>query len=65
MTFRQLEYIVEVADQGSISVAARKLMISQPSLSQSIKSIETECNITLFDRSSVPLVPTKAGAIFK
>ncbi len=64
MTFRQLEYIVEVADQGSISVAARKLMISQPSLSQSIKNIEKEYNITLFDRSSVPLVPTKIGAAF-
>lgn len=64
MTFRQLEYVIEVADQGSISVAARKLMISQPSLSQSIKSIEKEYNITLFDRSSVPMVPTKAGSIF-
>lgn len=64
MTFRQLEYIIEVADQGSISVAARKLMISQPSLSQSIKSIEKEYNITLFDRSAVPLVPTKAGSVF-
>lgn len=64
MTIRQLEYIIEIADQGSFSMAARKLMISQPSLSQSIKSIEKEYNITLFDRSSVPLVPTKAGAIF-
>ena len=64
MTFRQMEYVVEVADQGSISVAARKLMISQPSLSQTIKSIESEFNITLFDRSTIPLVPTKAGAIF-
>lgn len=64
MTFRQLEYIVEVADQGSISLAARKLMISQPSLSQSIKSIESEYGITLFDRSSVPMVPTKAGEAF-
>ena len=64
MTFRQLEYVIEVADQGSISMAARKLMISQPSLSQSIKSIEKEFNITLFDRSSVPLVPTKAGTVF-
>lgn len=64
MTFRQLEYVVEVADQGSFSVAARRLMISQPSLSQSIKSIENEFNITLFDRSAVPLVPTKAGAVF-
>lgn len=64
MTFRQLEYVIEVADQGSISMAARKLMISQPSLSQSIKSIEKEFNITLFDRSAVPLVPTKAGTVF-
>ena len=64
MTFRQLEYVIEVADQGSISVAARKLMISQPSLSQSIKSIENEFGITLFDRSSVPMVPTKAGTVF-
>lgn len=64
MTFRQLEYVIEVADQGSISVAARKLMISQPSLSQSIKSIEKEYNIILFDRSAVPMVPTKAGTVF-
>ena len=64
MTFRQMEYVVEVADQGSISVAARKLMISQPSLSQTIKSIESEFNITLFDRSAIPLVPTKAGTVF-
>lgn len=62
MTFRQLEYLVEVADQGSFSLAARKLMIAQPSLSQSIKNIEQEFGITLFDRSAVPLVPTKAGA---
>lgn len=64
MTLRQMEHLVEVAEQGSISVAARKLMISQPSLSQSIKSVEKEYNITLFDRSSVPLTPTKIGAIF-
>jgi len=64
MTFRQMEHIVAVAEQESISVAARKLMISQPSLSQSIRSIEKEYNVTLFDRSSVPLVPTKVGAVF-
>ena len=63
MTLRQLEYIIEVAEQGSISVAARKLMISQPSLSQGIRSIEKEYNVTLFTRGSGPLVPTKAGAI--
>lgn len=64
MTLRQMEHLVAVAEQESISLAARKLMISQPSLSQSIKNIEKEYNVTLFDRSSVPLVPTKAGAVF-
>lgn len=64
MTFRQLEYVIEVAERGSISVAARNLMISQPSLSQSIRGVEKELNITLFDRGAVPLVPTPAGAVF-
>lgn len=64
MTLRQMEHLVAVAEQESISLAARKLMISQPSLSQSIKNIEKEYNVTLFDRSSVPLAPTKAGAVF-
>ena len=63
MTLRQLEYLIEVAEQGSISVAARKLMISQPSLSQCIKGIEEELNVTLFDRTSVPMLPTKAGEV--
>jgi len=63
MTLRQLEYLIEVAEQGSISVAARKLMISQPSLSQCIKNIENELNVTLFDRSSTPMLPTKAGEV--
>ena len=63
MTLRQLEYLIEVAEQGSISVAARNLMISQPSLSQCIKGMEEELNITLFDRSSVPMLPTKAGEV--
>lgn len=63
MTLRQLEYFIEVAEQGSISTAARKLMISQPSLSQCIKTMESELGVTLFDRSSVPMVPTKAGEL--
>ena len=63
MTLRQLEYLIEVAEQGSISVAARKLMISQPSLSQCIKGIEEELSVTLFDRGSVPMLPTKAGEV--
>ena len=63
MTLRQLEYFIEVADQGSISLAARKLMISQPSLSQCIKAMETELGVLLLDRSAVPMMPTKAGEL--
>ena len=63
MTLRQLEYLIEVAEHGSISLAARKLIISQPSLSQCIKNLENELGATLFDRNSVPMVPTKAGEI--
>lgn len=63
MTFLQLKYMITVAECGSISVAARKLMISQPSLSQSIRNVEKEYNVTLFERGT-PLVPTKAGNIF-
>lgn len=63
MTLRQLEYFIAVAEQGSFSLAARKLMISQPSLSQCIKNLETELGVTLFDRGSMPMVPTKAGEL--
>lgn len=63
MTLRQLEYLITVAEQGSFSLAARKLMISQPSLSQCIKNLENELGATLFDRSSVPMVPTQAGEL--
>ena len=63
MTLRQLEYLIAVAEEGSISLAARKLMISQPSLSQCIKNLEHELGAALFDRGSIPMVPTKAGEL--
>lgn len=40
MTIQQLKYIVSVAENGSITEAAKKQYISQPSLSNSIKDIE-------------------------
>ena len=42
MKFRQLEYFIEVVDCGSISTAAKKLYISQPSLSRIIGALEKE-----------------------
>lgn len=53
MTSRELEYIKTVADEKSISAAARKLYIAQPSLSQSLQRIEE--NLTpIFSTGRLP-----------
>ena len=52
MTLLQLKYIITVADAGTISKAARKLYITQPSLTAAIKELETELGITIFVRTN-------------
>lgn len=64
MDFRQLQYILKVAEERSFSRAAQKLFISQPSLSQYIQKIELELGVQLFDRSSTPLRLTFAGELY-
>lgn len=51
-----------VADEGSFSAAGRALNMSQPTLGRQISSLETELNITLFERVGKGLVLTEAGA---
>ena len=63
MNSRQLQYVTTVAEVGSISAAAQKLYISQPSLSQYIQKIEAELGIELFERTS-PLRLTTAGHVY-
>lgn len=55
MTQRELIYIKTVADEKSISQAAKKLFIAQPSLSQYIKRIEDSLGTPLFNRASTGL----------
>lgn len=64
MTLQQLRYAVEVANRGSINEAAKRLFISQPSLSNAIKELEAELNITLFARTSRGIVVSSEGAEF-
>lgn len=64
MTFQQLIYIVEVSKCGSINKAAHKLYLSQSGLSASIKELEDELNIRLFDRSNRGVVFTQEGKEF-
>ena len=47
MTLQQLKYVVTVAETGTITEAANRLYISQPSLSRSISTLEEELGIKL------------------
>ena len=61
MTLQQLKYLVTVAECGSITAAAEKLYISQPSLSTSIHSLEKEMGVTAFIRSKKGITITHEG----
>lgn len=61
MDLAQLRYLVTIADEGGFTQAARKLRLSQPSLSLAIKKLEDEVGQPLFDRLTRRVVPTEAG----
>ena len=64
MTLQQLKYVVTVADKGTISDAARELFISQPSLTNAIKELENEMQITIFNRTNKGVVVSNRGDEF-
>lgn len=61
MELRQLKYFVKVAESLSFSEASRILCISQSTLSQQVKQLETELGTPLFIRSSHNVTLTEAG----
>lgn len=65
MDFRQLHYMLKVAEEKSFSKAAKKLYISQPSLSQYISNVEQQLGVRLFDRTTNPLTLTYAGELYE
>lgn len=64
MTIQNLKYIVTVAETGSITEAARKLFLSQPSLSNAIREVEKEVGLTIFTRGRSGISLTKEGMEF-
>ncbi len=64
MTLQQLKYVIEVAEKGSITEAAKSLFISQPSLSAAIHELEQETATTIFLRNSRGIRLTPEGAEF-
>ena len=61
MDFKELKYMIAVAECGSVTAAAKKLYISQPSLSYVISKVEEDLGVRLFDRSRSPVTLTYAG----
>lgn len=61
MTIRHLRIFVAVAENKKMSLAAKKLYISQPTVSQAIRELEEHYGVKLFERLSKKLYITEAG----
>ncbi|MDD9268337.1 LysR family transcriptional regulator [Paenibacillus sp. GCM10023248] len=65
MELRQLEYFMAVCEELHFTKAAERIGISQPNLSLSIKALEEEIGMPLFDRIGKRIELTDAGAVLK
>ena len=64
MTLVQLRYAIEIAEAGSISAAAARMFVAQPSLSKAISELEHEMGIQIFERSRRGVEVTEEGTRF-
>lgn len=64
MEFYQLLYFKKIAESENITKASTELNISQPSLSRSLKNLEIELGVQLFDRNGKKLLLNKYGTVF-
>lgn len=64
MTLQQMEYVLAIAQEGSMTKAARKLYKAQPNISNAIQDLEAELQISIFERSSKGMLLTPEGEEF-
>lgn len=64
MDIKVLEYIVEIAEQKSVSRAAEKFYLSQPALSRCLAKVEESVGAPLFYRNHNELALTEAGTVY-
>lgn len=64
MDFKQFEYVLTISEEKSFSKAAKRLFISQPSLSQYINRLENQLGVDIFDRTTSPLSLTYEGELY-
>lgn len=65
MDLRQLYYFLEVAETGSVTLAATRVYISQPALSRQIQLLEAELGVKLMERVARGIVLTEAGELLR
>ena len=65
MDIKQLKYFEAIAEEGHITKAAKRLFMTQPSLSQQLKILENELGVTLVERSSRGIRLTDAGHLLQ
>ena len=64
MTIRHLKIFIAVAETGKMSLAAQKLYLTQPTVSQAIRELEEHYETRLFERLSKRLYITEPASIF-
>ena len=64
MTLQQLRYVIQAADSRSMNEAAKKLFVSQPNLSATVREVEEELGITVFMRNNRGITVTAEGEEF-
>lgn len=64
MDLKEFEYVLTINEERSFSKAAKRLFISQPSLSQYINRLEGQLGVTIFDRNTIPLSLTYEGELY-
>ncbi len=61
MELQQLRALIMVAEAGSVTEAARRLLLTQPAVTRQIRALEEELGGALFDRTTKPITPTPLG----
>ena len=64
MKLQQLRYVVKVAECGSITEASRRLFVSQPSITASIRDLENEMRVHIFERTNKGVIVSEEGETF-
>lgn len=64
MKLQQLRYVVKVAECGSITETSRRLFVSQPSITASIRDLENEMGVHIFERTNKGVVVSEEGETF-